>query len=100
MKEYCLVSTRKHKIVSVLHIVKYQFEELTDEKFETLVNKWLLIAGGNCSVRIKNGDFITKYSDDNETLLVTFTEEGFDVILRRAENVLDVADCAQVIEFN
>lgn len=100
MKEYCLVSVRKHRIIAKLHGAKYQFEDLTDEKFETLVNKWLLIVGGNCSVRVINGDFKIKYRDKSESLFISITEEGFDLTLSKYEDVLDIADCAQVIKFD
>ena len=83
MKEYCLISVRKHKIIAKLHIVKYQFEELTDDKFETLVNKWILLAGGNCNIHVKHGDFIVKYRDKSENLYASVTEEGLDIILSK-----------------
>ena len=99
MKEYCLISVRKHIIVAKLYITKYQFEELTDDKLETLVNKWLLLCGGYCNIHVKNGDFKVKYRDKSETLYIKPNEEGFEVILSKYEDVLDVADCAKVIKF-
>ena len=99
MKEYCLVSVRKHRIVAKLSITKYQFEELTDDKFETLLNKWLLLCGGHCNIHVKNGDFKVKYRDKSETLYIKPNEEGFEVILSKYEDVLDVEDCAKVIKF-
>lgn len=100
MKEYCLLSVRKHRIVAKLYIAKYQFEELTDDKFETLVNKWLLLAGGNCNIHVKHGDFTTNYRDKSERLYMKPNDEGFEIILSKYEDVLDVADCRQVIKFD
>lgn len=100
MKEYCIVSVRKHRIIAKLHITKYQFEELTDDKFETLVNKWLLLCGGHCNIHVKNGDLKVKYRDNSETLYIKPNEEGFEVILSKYEDVLDVADCVKVIKFD
>lgn len=99
MKEYCLVSVHKHRIVAKLYITKYQFEELTDDKFETLVNKWLLLCGGHCNIHVKNGDFKVNRRDNSETLYIKPNKEGFEVILYKYEDVLDVADCAKVIKF-
>ena len=100
MKEYCLISVRKHIIVAKLYITKYQFEELTDDKFETLVNKWLLLCGGHCNIHVKNGDFKVKHRDNSETLYIKSNKEGFEVILSKYEDVLDVADLAQIIKFD
>lgn len=100
MKEYCLISVRKHKIIAKLHIVKYQFEELTDDKFETLVNKWILLAGGNCNIHVKHGDFTVNYRDKSENLYTSITDEGLDIILSKYEDILEVADCAQIIDFS
>lgn len=100
MKEYCLVSVRKYRIIAKLYIAKYQFEQLNDERFETLINKWILIAGGNCNIRVKHGDFTVKYRDKSETLYIKPNEDGFEVILSKREDILDIADCAQVIKFN
>ena len=99
MKEYCLVSVRKNRIVAKLYITKYQFKELTDDKFETLVNKWLLLCGGYCNIHVKNGDFKVNHRDNAETLYIKPNKEGFEVILYKYEDVLDVADCAKVIKF-
>ena len=99
MKEYCLVSVRKNRIVAKLYITKYQFEELTDDKFETLVNKWLLLCGGHCNIHVKNGDFTVNHRDNSETLYIKPNKERFEVILYKYEDVLDVADCAKVIKF-
>lgn len=99
MKEYCLVNVRKHRIVAKLYITKYQFEELTDDKFETLVNKWLLLCGGHCNIHVKNGDFKVNRRDNSETLYIKPNKEGFEVILYKYEDVLDVTDCAKVIKF-
>ena len=99
MKEYCLVSVRKNRIIAKLHITKYQFEELTDDKLETLVNKWLLLCGGHCNIHVKNGDFKVNHRDNSETLYIKPNKEGFEVILYKYEDVLDVADCSKVIKF-
>ena len=100
MKEYCIVRTRKSVIISVLHLIKYQFDELSDIDFEFIVKDWLEKSGSTAKITVSDKDFDVKYNNKNERIYCKPTETGFDIILEQNKSTYSVEDCTKVCDFN
>lgn len=100
MKEYCIVRTRKPVIISVLHIIKYQFDELSDIDLKLIIKDWLEKSGSSAEITVSNKDFDVKYNNNNERIYCEPTQVGFDIILEQSKATYSVEDCTKVCDFN
>lgn len=100
MKEYCIVHTRKPVIISVLHFIKYQFDELTDADLKSIIEDWLKKSGSDAKITVSYKDFDVKYNNKNERIYCKPTEVGFDIILEQDKYTYIVKDCTKVCDFN
>lgn len=96
MKEYCVVHTRKPVIISVLHFIKYQFNELSDADLELIIKDWLEKSGSNAEITVSHKNFDVKYNNKNERIYCKPTEIGFDIILEQSKPTYSVEDCTNV----
>lgn len=100
MKEYCIIRTRKSVIKSVLHFIKYQFDELTDANLELIIKDWLEKSESSAEITVSNKDFDVKYNNKNESIYCKPTQIGFDIILEECKSTYSVEDCTNVCDFN
>lgn len=100
IKEYCIVRTCKPVIISVLHLIKYQFDELSDIDFKSIIEDWLEKSESTAEITVSNKDFDVKYNNKNERIYCKPTEIGFDIILEEYKLTYSVEDCTKVCDFN
>lgn len=100
MKEYCVVCTHKPIIISVLHLIEYQFNELSDIDLELIIKDWLKKSESTAEITVSDKDFDVKYNNKNERIYCKPTETGFDIILEQNKATYSVEDCTNVCDFN